>query len=129
MSAKPPMVFSIRAEYCARILDGSKRWEFRTRRPRVETGELCYIYESRGRGRIVASFRRGRSIYATPVKLFESVRRRGGGHGIGVEPFLKYFGDRVTAYAIELLDVEPLDMPLPEGMRAPQSWARLKVSP
>ena len=48
---QPPMLFSIRAEYCERILDGSKRWEFRTRCPSTKRGERSYIYESRGRGR------------------------------------------------------------------------------
>ena len=121
-----PMVFSIRAEYCAGILEGSKRWEFRTRCPRIEPGETALIYESRGRGRIVASFRRGIIIEGTPAAAWNEVTVQGGGHGVSFNGLLDYLDGREKAFAMGLIDVRPLNIELPERMRAPQAWARWK---
>ena len=126
-SAPAPFVFSIRKQYVDLILAGSKRWEFRTRRPSVATGDTALIYESRGLGRIVASFVVGRVIEGWPVAVRDRVEEEARwSAGIGQREYLKYFEGYATAVAIELLSVEPLDLPLPEGMRAPQSWARYK---
>jgi len=122
----PPMVFSIRAEYCARILDGSKRWEFRTRCPRLERGELAYIYESRGRGRIVACFERGAIVQGSPSVVWDVV---GAHRGIGRAEYDQYFAGREKAYAVGLVSVRPVEMELPKGMSAPQAWARLRGRP
>lgn len=123
---RPPMVFSIRAEYVREILAGRKRWEFRTRKPSIGDGEFALIYESRGCGRVVASFRRGRAISGSPKAVWDSATRSGGGHGISWGAYGSYFIGRERAHAVELLDVKPLDMLLPLGMRAPQAWARWK---
>lgn len=124
-TAQPPMVFSIRAVYARRILDGSKRWEFRTRMPRVDMGDLALIYESRGRGRIVGAFTVGSLIH--PMSIVSTVRQRPpglpGGHGISVADYAAYFDGR-PAVAIGVEDPIPLDWPLPDGMAPPQSWAR-----
>lgn len=123
----PPLVFSIRPEYVARILDGTKRWEFRRKRPTIKFGERALVYESRGRGRIVAEFTRGVIVVGRPAEVWNEVIIGGGGHGIGPDDFFRYFNGTLMAYAIQLLDVKPLDMELPAGMRAPQSWARLRA--
>lgn len=123
-----PMVFSIRPEYVARILDGSKTLELRKSCPRIDLGETALIYESRGRKRIVASFERGVIEEAPPEEIW---RLHGGSTrlGIGRAAFFAYFGLRKKAFAMRLDNVKPLDIPLPAGMRAPQRWARLLWQP
>ena len=121
-----PMVFSIRAEYCARILAGSKRWEFRTRMPRVSMGDVALIYESRGRGRIVAAFTVGSLLHPmSPGALWQTVETMDpGSHGISRDAYDRYFEGRSSACAIGVESVVPLDIALPENMCPPQSWAR-----
>lgn len=125
-----PTVFSIRPEYTRLILAGSKLWEIR-RSPcrQVKRGDLALIYESldggRGRGRIVAAFTVGRMITSsTASALHAVVLWCGGGIGISKRKLAEYLEGAREPTAIELLDVQPRDLPLPEGMRAPQSWAR-----
>ena len=90
-----PFVFSIRKQYGDLILAGSKRWEFRTRRPSVATGDTALIYESRGCNRIVASFVVGRVIEGEPIDVRGSVETVGhGGAGIGLVEYLEYFRGR-----------------------------------
>lgn len=126
MTALPPLVFAIWARYVARILAREKTWELRTRRPNVSAGDEILIYEARGRGRIVARARVGRILALPPAELWDELERLGGGQGVEREAYNKYLDGRATAVAIELLEVEVLDLPLPRGMRPPQGWARYK---
>ena len=133
---KAPFLFAIRAEYVARILDGSKRWEFRKSMPggadrsKFTMGDTALIYESRGRGRVVASFRVGSLIHEQyPADLWRTVETFDpGSHGIEWSALYQYLdtgtegSGRGVAFGIE--DVRPLDLPLPANMRPPQSWVR-----
>jgi predicted transcriptional regulator len=116
------------------FLAGTKRWEFRTRRPDVRRGEHHLVYESRGAGMIVAEMRIGRVITGTPDEVWEAVGHAG---GVTREFFDRYFSwpdghpragqMRGEACAIEMFPRElARPVPLPSTMRAPQSWARWK---
>jgi len=126
MTTAKPFVFSIRPEYVARILDGSKRWEFRKSMPRFTMGDTALIYESRGRGRIVASFTVGSLVYSmSPGALWRTVGTMDpNSHGITRAAFHQYFDAHDTGVAFGVEAVVPLDLPLAPDMRAPQSWAR-----
>jgi predicted transcriptional regulator len=129
-----PFVFSIRAEYARRILDGSKRFEFRKSMPggrdrsRFTMGDTALIYESRGRGRIVARFTVGSMVHAmSPGAIWRTVETMDpGSHGIDLPAFRRYFEGRDSAVAFGVEDVIPLDLALPACMSPPQSWARWK---
>jgi predicted transcriptional regulator len=121
-----PFVFSIRAEYARRILDGEKTLEYRKRCPSCPRGSLCLIYESRGRGRIVGSFRRGVIYEGSPVNVWNMAIAYGRLGGIARSDYRSYFEGSDKAFGIEVDDVQPLDLPLPPGMSPPQSWARYK---
>jgi len=127
---KKPFVFSIREEYARRILAGDKRFEFRKSMPRFDMGDTALIYESRGRGRIVASFTVGSLIHAqSPGTLWRTIETMDpGSQGIDREAYLKYFEGRETGVAFGVTDVRPLDLPLPADMHPPQRWARWKGS-
>jgi predicted transcriptional regulator len=133
---KKPMVFSIRGAYVARILDGSKRYEFRSRRPKLCDGDTILIYETIPKkksdvrvapGRIVASAEVAEILYADPAKLYGITAEKA---GIGWPDFADYFttdGElNAIAFALRLREVKRLESSrvLPANMRAPQSWAR-----
>ena len=118
---RKPFVFSIKREFVERILDGSKRFEYRTKCPSVVDGDTILIYQT-GNGGIVASAVVGNVIEGSPIGIWGHTK-----HAAGIEraDFDAYFDDREVAYAIPLRDVVRFDEPaaLPKGVRAPQSWA------
>jgi predicted transcriptional regulator len=127
-----PFVFSVQAEFVSMFRAGTKRWEYRTRRPAVTPGEYHLIYESRGSSRIVAEAKIGRVVSGTPGEVWA---RTGDAGGVSEAFFDEYFTwpqgsakagqRRVKAHAIEMELVwleEPL--PLPASMKPPQSWSR-----
>ena len=129
-SEAKPFVFALKPEYAKAIINGSKGWEVRTRMPSVEIGDLALIYESRGRGRIVGSFRVTDVIHPMrPVDLWDLIETLGGRHGVAREDFNLYFQGRSKAIALGVGSPVKLDppLPLPPGMAAPQSWARLRI--
>jgi predicted transcriptional regulator len=124
-TALPPFVFSIRPEHVANILAGTKRFEYRTRRPTLASGDEFFIYESRGRGGIVAKVRVTEVVDGCPCFVWNATQ-----HASGVDAalFFDYFNGRTQAVAIGVEVVERYEAPLslPMGMVAPQAWARLK---
>jgi predicted transcriptional regulator len=124
MSASP-FVFSIRPESVAGIFDGSKRFEYRTRCPDLELDETILIYETAPMSRIVGSATVCRVWGQTPETMWKLTHRFA---GIDADAFAAYFAGRSMAYALGLVNVRRLPVPLllPAGMRAPQSWARYK---
>lgn len=119
-----PLVFSIRPVYLVMFFDGRKRFEFRTRRPSVEPGDVVLLYETSPTSAIVATAVVGTVHDGTPARVWELAGERG---GITRTEFDRYFANRDRAVAVEL-DVArmKLSVPLPIGMVAPQSWARWK---
>lgn len=117
-----PFVFAIRPQYVARLLDGSKRVEYRTRRPRLERGDTILIYETAPTSAVVARATVIDVIVGAPAWVWSKTWYDG---GIAGPDFMAYFDGREIAVAIEL-DVEALPghVPLPDGMAPPQSWAR-----
>lgn len=117
-----PLVFSIRPRYVAALLAGTKTVEFRTRRPSVERGDTILIYETAPRSRVVATAAVQGLLVGTPAEVWARSLGRG---GIDRAAYDRYFDGRALAVGIELV-VTPLaePVPLPEGQRAPQSWAR-----
>jgi predicted transcriptional regulator len=110
-----PMLFSIRPQYIAAFLDGSKQYEYRTRVPSVKTGDQILIYESRGRGKVVAVA----DVLDVVVGTVEEVREQ-------TNPpasYDDYFAGRTSAVAIRL-QVRELAQPIALSQSAPQAWAR-----
>lgn len=119
-----PFVFSIRPAYVTMFRRGVKVFELRTRRPSVSRGERHLVYETSPVCKVVAVATIGSVIVDRPGRLWSEV---GDLVGVDDEEFWTYFKGRKRAVAIEMRMewlVEPL--PLPAGMRAPQSWARWK---
>jgi predicted transcriptional regulator len=119
-----PLVFSVRPVYLAMFFDGRKRFEFRTRRPSVESGDVVLLYETAPTSAIVATAVVGIVYDGAPARVWELAGSRG---GITKAEFDRYFANRDRAVAVEL-EVARLTstVPLPSSMAAPQSWARWK---
>jgi predicted transcriptional regulator len=117
-----PFVFSIRPPYVSMFRDGTKQFEYRRRRPKVEPGDMVLIYETAPVSRIVATALVGIVYDGDLDEVWGATCSVG---GIDRATFYDYFGERDRAVAIEM---EPtwLDDPVPlaAGMTAPQSWVR-----
>jgi len=121
-----PLVFSIRPIYVEAFRLGVKLYEYRTRRPRVAIGELVLIYETAPTSMIVAEATVEEMIEDTPGAVWDATWRHG---GISREAFDAYFDSRESAVAFRpAMRWLPVHVSLPDGMRAPQSWARLHCS-
>ncbi len=118
------IILSLKPEYAEKILDGTKRYEFRKQRPRHQVQQV-YIYASSPKKRIMGRFRIGRVIHGSPEEIWERCGNEG---GIEKEKFFSYFGDRTIGYGFEVDEVERFDPPIDPveincGFRAPQSFA------
>jgi predicted transcriptional regulator len=117
-----PLVFSIRPVYLAMFFDGRKLFEFRTRRPSVVPGDIVLLYETAPTSAIVATAVVGTVHDDAPARVWNLAGSLG---GITRVEFDRYFANRDRAVAVELAVTRlGSSVPLPDGMAAPQSWAR-----
>lgn len=118
------VLLSIKPLYANRILDGSKRFEFRKRMPALDVDRVI-IYASAPTCRIVGEFKVVRRHAGTPAELWD----RATGHaGIDRLRFFEYFAGRTAAYAFEVGEVKKYRRPIAPrdhqpGFRGPQSFA------
>jgi predicted transcriptional regulator len=119
---RKPLVFSLRGVYLEMFFDDRKGFEFRTRRPRAESGDTVLLYQTAPTKMITATAIVGIIYDGHPERVWELTGSRG---GITKAEFDRYFRKRGRAVAIEL-DVTKLAEPfaLAPGMAPPQSWAR-----
>jgi predicted transcriptional regulator len=120
-----PFVFSIRPQHVAKILAGTKTFEYRTRRPSLSVGDSFLIYESRGRGGVVAKVEVTEIVDGCPCSVWGATQHDG---GVTADEFFAYFDKRSQAVAIGVKVVETYStpVPLPAHMHAPQAWAKWK---
>ncbi|WP_345785832.1 ASCH domain-containing protein [Gemmatimonas sp.] len=119
------ILLSIRPEYARRILDGTKRFEFRKRIHRDPRVQTVVIYATMPVGMVIGEFTI-ESVHADdPESLWEHTKEHS---GISKEFFSSYFHGRDVAYAIEIKKVRKFRKPksvseyLASGI-APQSYA------
>lgn len=119
------VLLSIKPEYAHRILDGTKRYEFRRkihRDPRVRT---VVLYATKPLGKVVGEFSIKYVHSGHPDSLWEKTKEFS---GITQQYFREYFHGRDIAHAIEVKTVKRYRKPkelrefLPSGT-APQSYA------
>jgi predicted transcriptional regulator len=124
------VLLSIHPDHARRLLGGAKRFEFRRRAPRFETGTIALVYVTRPVGAVLGAFRVGDVHRDVPV--------RGGGGSLsmllsiygcnGDETFpaqrrsmFDYFDGETRGSAIEALQPELIAPYQLEGS-APQGW-------
>lgn len=119
---KKKIVISINPEYVDSILNGLKKFEYRTRAAKSDI-EKIIIYETAPVKKIVAEAEIIEVLVMEPEKLWEKTKNKS---GITKEFFNEYFKDRNLAYAYKLGKVikynEPKDLAFYGIKSAPQSY-------
>jgi len=121
------ILISIHGRHVAKILDGSKTFELRRRfhTKHEYTNTRLWIYETSPKCAVVATACIDRVAVCNPEYIWKKL-----GKDVGVthEEFAAYFGDRESAYAIKLAQVEKLTTPITlaemraAGIQPPQSY-------
>lgn len=91
------VLLSIKPEYAEKILNGTKRFEYRKALPRHESVRTVVIYATMPVGKVVGEFEVGSFISDKPVNLWNRTKAAS---GISRKFFDDYFFGREIAMAI-----------------------------
>lgn len=100
---------SIKPEYAEKILNGSKRFEYRKsifRDPRVKT---VVMYATLPVGKVIGQFDVAELVAGHPVQLWRKTRSAA---GISRSFFMSYFSGRCKAHAIRISKPKRYDIPM-----------------
>ena len=119
-------LMSIRPQFAAAILDGSKRVEFRKRPLAADIGTVV-IYATKPVGAVVGEFVVGEQAVGKPEELWVRFAEVA---GIDREGFFNYYDGSARAVGIVIGRVDRYDQPRPlsevhPGARPPQSFKYL----
>jgi len=102
------VLLSIKPEFADKILDGSKRFEFRkTTFSQPEAVETVYLYSSSPVQQVVGAFTMTDILEGSPKQLWEKC-----GHSSGIDDrdrFMAYFEGTEEGYAIEIDQILKLE--------------------
>ncbi|NIH22137.1 ASCH domain-containing protein [Providencia heimbachae] len=125
------ILLSIKPEFVSKILEGSKRYEFRKGIFKNESVTSVVIYSTLPVGQVVGEFNIESVLQDEPSSIWEKTSSYS---GISKTFFDEYFQERSTAYAIEIGKVVKYDEPmslqkfseiLGKTISAPQSYCYL----
>lgn len=113
-------ILSIKPQFVAEIAAGKKRFEFRKtvfKRP----VEKVFVYASAPVSRIIGEFQPVDVISGKPDRVWQQTKKFS---GISEKFYKEYFRGKTVAYAIVIQNFRLYDspLPLPEGVKAPQSY-------
>jgi len=103
------VLLSIKPEYAEKILNGTKRYEYRRALPRNEAVRTVVIYATLPVGKVVGEFEIGEVLCEPPDKLW---RRTRDAAGISRAFFDSYFSGRTEAMAIAVRKPKRYGTPL-----------------
>ncbi len=119
---KKNIIISINPEHVKNIINGSKKFEYRTKAAKRDVGKIL-IYETTPVKKIVAEAEIVDVLMMKPEELWEETKSSS---GITKQFFDKYFNNRQVAYAYKLGKIKVYDTPkelYDFGLRsAPQSF-------
>jgi predicted transcriptional regulator len=115
--------------FAEKILDGSKRFEFRKCGFSIAGVETVVIYATKPVGKVVGEFSVVEVHKDVPSRIWQRTRKYA---GIQKRFFDQYYADRDTAYAIAVGKVTKYDEPvelasLGANITPPQSYRYLRV--
>ncbi len=119
------VLLSIKPEYVSRILDGTKKFEFRRRLYKDERIDTIIIYATKPVGKVVGEFSIKQVHSDHPKSLWDKTKAFS---GIAQDLYNEYFNGREIGHAIEIDSVKKyrypkaIDKVLPSGI-PPQSFA------
>ncbi len=121
------LLLSIKPEYVYKILQGTKKYEFRKRLARKEVNTI-YIYGTAPIAKVVASVQVEECLSASPSALWEITKTKA---GINRAKYREYFRGCKTAYAYKLGIVNVFDSEKRLSdfgiSTAPQSFAYIEI--
>lgn len=116
------IIISIKPEYVNKIINGSKKFEFRTKAAKRDIKKII-IYETIPVKKVVAEAEIVEVLALTPDELWAVTKKEA---GVSKEFFDSYFKDKKIAYAYKLGTIKVYDTPkelIEFGIRkAPQSF-------
>lgn len=121
------VLLSIKPEFVDKILDGSKKFEFRKGIFKNNKVKSVVIYSTMPVGKVVGEFDIEKIIEDTPNRVWDMTKEHS---GITKDFFDSYFTNKEKAFAIKIVNVRKYDVPIPlsslEGhITAPQSYRYL----
>lgn len=121
------ILLSIKPIYVQRIMDGSKKYEYRKRLAKKDV-DVIYIYATSSIKKVVAKARISSRLEGSPKELWNKTKEHA---GIEEKAYMGYFKSSKIAYAYGLKDIEvfkePKDLKDYGVGVAPQSFAYLDV--
>lgn len=93
------VLLSVFPEFAERILDGTKRFEYRKASPKRQEARIVVLYATLPVGRVVGEFEIRQVLREHPNRLWAMTAK---GSGISREYFDAYFEGRSDAYALEV---------------------------
>ncbi|MCP3024537.1 ASCH domain-containing protein [Cupriavidus basilensis] len=122
------VILSIKPEYAEKILNGSKRFEFRKTGFGVDGVTSVLIYATRPIGKVVGEFEIEKVYVDSPSSIWDKTKRFA---GIAKSFFDEYYKNRDVAVAIAVGKVQRYDAPVDlqafgADLTAPQSFRYLR---
>lgn len=123
------VILSIKPAFAEKILDGSKRFEFRKCGFSITGVETVVIYATKPVGKVVGEFSIAEVHKDAPSRIWAKTKKHA---GINKSFFDQYYADRDTAYAIAVGTVtkyeEPVEITsLGAEITPPQSYRYLRA--
>jgi len=116
------IIISIRHAFAEKIYSGEKRFELRKRRPNVQPGTRCWIYEPKPVGKVTGFFTYMGCFRDTKEKVYEHCKDY---IGIDRETFMQYYNRESIAHAWQVAThhrCKPFTLKDAGIERAPQSY-------
>lgn len=122
------VLLSIKPEFVDKILDGSKKFEFRKGIFKNDKVKSVVIYSTMPVGKVVGEFDIEAIIEDSPNRVWDITKEYS---GITKDFFDVYFNKKEKAFAIKIANVRKYDQPMPlnslgENITAPQSYRYLR---
>ncbi|MBD1229535.1 ASCH domain-containing protein [Xenorhabdus griffiniae] len=127
------VLLSIKPEFVEKILEGTKKYEFRKGIFKNSSVKSVVIYATKPVGKVVGEFNIEHIIEDTPSSLWSITKQNS---GISKLFFDEYFKRKNKAFAIQIGDVQKYDYPisldelseqLGKRITAPQSYCYLPI--
>jgi type I restriction enzyme S subunit len=109
MTGKRDVLISIKPKFVEKILDGTKKYEFRKQVPNKNRVGDVYIYSSAPVQRVVAKFPMTEVHVKSPKEVWELCHDYA---GISESDFYQYYYGKDRAHAIEIKDLKKFDQPI-----------------
>ena len=121
------VLLSIKPEYAYKILDGSKRYEYRRVMFKNVDVTTALVYASKPVGGIIGEFEIGEILFDMTPALWAKTQQHA---GITEKKFNDYFSNKEKGYAIKIVGAKAYNSPLALGgfkiSHPPQSFAYVR---